>query len=240
MLTALGLRLRLRVFLALAVSAGVCFAVEYLTGATKAVLSDADPAVTAKGKRVVVVGGGDTGNDCVGTALRQGCASVVQLEMRPEPPLSRPAGDPWPLWPRTLRTDYGQQEAMFRQGADPRVYCTTVRRVLKSGAGEIKGIETVRVWRDESGRMAQVPGTEKELPCELLLIAAGFLGCETETARLFRAETDARGNLSGAGGSHMLRDGLFSAGDMRTGQSLVVRALADGRAGAKEVHAYLS
>ena len=204
------------------------FAVDYLTAATKAVLSGGEPAINARGKHVVVVGGGDTGNDCVGTALRQGCASVIQLEMMPAPPVARMANNPWPEWPRTLRTDYGQLEAIHRQGADPRIYETTVKRLLPGQ------IETVKLRGFDP-----IPGTERLIPCDLLLIAAGFVGCETATAERFSVKLNPRGCMMPENGSHHLRDNLFSAGDMRTGQSLVVRALADGRAAAMEVHEHL-
>ena len=213
---------------------GVHFAVDYLSAATRAVLSGGEPAVTAKGKHVVVVGGGDTGNDCVGTALRQGCASVVQLEMMPAPPVERAANNPWPQWPRTLRTDYGQLEAIHRQGGDPRVYETTVKRIITDASDGVAGVETVRLKGFDP-----IPGTERVLPCGLLLIAAGFVGCETATAERFNVKLNPRGCMMPEHGSHRLRDNLFSAGDMRTGQSLVVRALADGRAAAKEIHNWL-
>ena len=215
-------------------AAGVCFAVDYLTAATKAVLSGEAPAISAKEKTVIVVGGGDTGNDCVGTALRQGCKSVVQLEMMPAPPAQRAANNPWPQWPRTLRTDYGQLEAIHRQGEDPRVYQTTVKRIIVGAGGAIEAVETVRLEGFEP-----VPGTEQTIPCDLMLIAAGFVGCEAATAARFGVEPDARGRMLPGDGSHRIRDNLFSAGDMRTGQSLVVRALADGRAAAMEVNEWL-
>ena len=204
------------------------FAVDYLTAATRAVLSGGESTISAKGRHVVVVGGGDTGNDCVGTALRQGCASVIQLEMMPAPPANRLPGNPWPEWPRTLRTDYGQLEAIHRQGADPRVYGTTVKSV-RPGA-----IETVKLKGFDP-----IPGTEQIIPCDLMLIAAGFVGCETVTAERFDIKLNPRGCMMPENGSHHLRDNLFSAGDMRTGQSLVVRALADGRAAALEIDRYL-
>ncbi|MBR2699959.1 MAG: glutamate synthase subunit beta [Clostridia bacterium] len=206
----------------------VRFAVDYLTAATRAVLSGGESAISAKDRAVVVVGGGDTGNDCVGTALRQGCKSVVQLEMMPAPPVGRLANNPWPEWPRTLRTDYGQLEAIHRQGGDPRVYETTVKRILPGQ------IETVRLKG-----FSPIPGTEQAIPCDLMLIAAGFVGCETATAERFDVALSQRGAMMPADGSHHLRENLFSAGDMRTGQSLVVRALADGRAAAREVHEWL-
>ena len=204
------------------------FAVDYLTAATKAVLSGDEPTIDARDKHVVVVGGGDTGNDCVGTALRQGCKSVVQLEMMPAPPVERLPGNPWPEWPHTLRTDYGQLEAIHRQGADPRIYETTVKRLLHGQ------IETVKLKGFDP-----IPGTEQVLPCDLMLIAAGFVGCETTTAERFNVQLNPRGCMMPENGSHHLRDNLFSAGDMRTGQSLVVRALADGRAAALEIDRYL-
>ena len=219
---------------------GVLFAVDFLTAATEEVLSGGNNELSAFGKHVVVVGGGDTGNDCVGTVLRQGCASVTQLEMMPCPPISRTAGNPWPEWPRTLRTDYGQLEAAFRQGSDPRIYETTVKEIAVDEWEHIKGLTTVRLRRTSEGRFEQITGTEQELPCELLLIAAGFVGCETRTLERFALEADARGRLLPADGNHHLSGRIFSAGDMRTGQSLVVRALADGRAAAKEVDAWLN
>ena len=218
---------------------GIYFAVQYLTAATMAVLEDRESAVSAAGKSVIVVGGGDTGNDCVGTALRQGCLHVTQLEMMSAPPESRSAANPWPEWPRTLRTDYGQMEAIDRQGGDPRVYETTIKRIITDKNDQIIAVETVRLHRGADGRFEQVPGTEQMLPCNLLLIAAGFTGCERETAEKFAAPLDQRGNMMPADGSHHLKDNLFSAGDMRTGQSLVVRALADGRVAAMEVNDWL-
>ena len=218
---------------------GVMFAVDYLTAATKAVLAGASSEASAEGKHVIVVGGGDTGNDCVGTALRQGCASVTQLEMMPSPPEERTHGNPWPEWPRVLRTDYGQKEAIFRQGSDPRIYETTVKQILTDEWNNITGLETVKLQRTPEGRFEQVPGSEQTLPCGLLLIAAGFVGCEERTLERFALKADNRGRLLPENGSHHLSGRLFSAGDMRNGQSLVVRALADGRNAAKEVDAAL-
>ena len=218
---------------------GVMFAVDYLTAATKAVLSGGAPEASAEGKHVVVVGGGDTGNDCVGTALRQGCVSVTQLEMMPAPPEERTASNPWPEWPRILRTDYGQTEAIFRQGSDPRIYETTVRRILTDEQGQVTELETVRLQRTAEGKFAPVEGSEQRLPCGLLLIAAGFVGCEEKTQERFALKADARGRLLPEDGSHRLTGRLFSAGDMRTGQSLVVRALADGREAAREIDGLL-
>lgn len=212
-------------------ASGVHFAVDYLTAATRSVLSGGAPSIDAKDKSVIVVGGGDTGNDCVGTALRQGCKHIVQLEMMPAPPEARMANNPWPEWPRTLRTDYGQLEAIFRQGGDPRVYKTTVKRIVAGPGGSVEAVETVCLEG-----FKPIAGTEQTLPCDLLLIAAGFVGCETATAERFEVALNPRGCMMPADGSHRLGDRLFSAGDMRTGQSLVVRALADGRAAALELH----
>ena len=206
----------------------VRFAVDYLTAATRAVLSGGESSISAKDRAVVVIGGGDTGNDCVGTALRQGCKSIVQLERMPAPPVNRLTNNPWPEWPRTLRTDYGQLEAIHRQGGDPRVYETTVKRILPGQ------IETVKLKG-----FSPIPGTEQVIPCDLMLIAAGFVGCETATAERFGVALSQCGAMMPADGTHRLRDNLFSAGDMRTGQSLVVRSLADGRAAALEIDRYL-
>ncbi len=218
---------------------GVHFATDYLTAATRGLMDGADSALSARGKHVIVVGGGDTGNDCVGTALRQGCASVTQLEMMPCPPVERPAGNPWPEWPRVLRTDYGQMEAKTIQGADPRVYETTVQEIMVNGENTVTGITTVRLARNQEGKPAPVAGSVRAMACDMLLIAAGFVGCEEEILARFALTADDRGRLRGADGTHYLGGKLFSAGDMCTGQSLVVRALADGRAAAWEVDAFL-
>ena len=218
---------------------GVCFAVDYLTAATRSVLSDLSSSIDAKGKHVVVIGGGDTGNDCVGTALRQGCLSVTQLEMMPAPPSARLPGNPWPEWPRILRTDYGQLEAIALQGADPRIYETTVQEIVTDAQNQVTTLITVKLERTADGRFQPIPGSQRALPCTLLLIAAGFVGCDERTLSAFSLSADARGRLLPPDGSHHLRSSWFSAGDMRTGQSLVVRALADGRAAAREVHQYL-
>lgn len=218
---------------------GVCRAVDYLSEATRALLEAREPSVSAQGRDVIVVGGGDTGNDCVGTCIRQGCRSVTQLEMLPAPPVERAHDNPWPEWPRTLRTDYGQLEAAAVQGADPRVFETTVSRIMTDAAGSVSAVETVHLARDAQGKLVPVPGSERIRPCQLLLVAAGFVGCEAGIAGSFHLRLGARGVPDVAGGAHRLSPGLFVAGDMRTGQSLVVRALADGRAAAEDVDRYL-
>ena len=212
---------------------GVYFAVDYLTSVTRSLLDSGltdGKAVSAAGKNVLVIGGGDTGNDCVGTAIRQGCQSVVQLEMMPCPPVERAPGNEWPEWPRVLKTDYGQQEAIARFGSDPRVYQTTVKEFYKNEAGQLCG---ARIAKLESqlvdGRRAMVPtGEEYDIPCELALIAAGFTGCEPYVAEAFGMEVNSRGNVAD---DHYATNQprVFVCGDMRRGQSLVVWALREGR-----------
>ena len=220
-------------------SEGVVLAVDYLTEATRALLDGHPATFSAKGKDVIVVGGGDTGNDCVGTCLRQGCRSVTQLELMPAAPAERTKDNPWPEWPRTLRTDYGQIEAIAVQGADPRRFETAVQRIIPDESGRISEIEVVNVSRSADGRMLPVDGTQRRLSCQLLLIAAGFVGCEQETADLFNVNLNRRGVPDIYVGTHRIAPGLFTAGDMRSGQSLVVRAIADGRAAAIEVNQHL-
>ncbi len=221
---------------------GAYFAVDYLTAAAKALL-DGAPPIDAAGKDVVIVGGGDTGNDCVGAAIRQGCRSVIQLEMMPRLPAARAKDNPWPQWPRVCKTDYGQEEAAALFGADPRRYQTTVRECRTDEAGALSAVVTVRLEpKEEDGRrfMAQVPGSEAELPCRLLLIAAGFLGPEDYAADAFGLSRDGRSNVSTAPDSHATGvNKVFAAGDMRRGQSLVVWAIAEGRAAAREADEYL-
>ena len=219
---------------------GVHYAVDYLTCATRGLLSGSAPVLSASGRQCIVVGGGDTGNDCVATALRQGASSVTQLEMMPKPCTARVPGNPWPEWPRTLRTDYGQLEAISVLGSDPRVYETTVGSIQVDEHNRIRSVEAVRLKRTPEGRMEPIPGSERIVPCDLLLIAAGFIGCEEQTLRTLSLEADARGRVLPADGSHALGGSWFSAGDLRTGQSLVVRAVADGRAAAHEADAFLA
>ena len=218
---------------------GIEFAVDFLTEATRALLAGRKPTISAEGKDVIVVGGGDTGNDCVGTCLRQGCHTVTELELMPASPLQRTKTNPWPEWPRTLRTDYGQLEAIAVQGADPRQFETTVKRIITDENGHIQAVETVNVARGADGRMENVPGTERIQSCQLLLIAAGFVGCDQRTAEAFGLALNRRGVPDIPADTHMLAPGLFTAGDMRSGQSLVVRAIADGKAAAMEVDHYL-
>ncbi len=226
---------------------GIYFAVDFLRATTKSLLSSnmSDTKyISAKYKDVIIIGGGDTGNDCVGTCMRHGCKSVTQLEMMPAPPVERAANNPWPEWPKILKTDYGQEEAEAVFGSDPRVYCTTVKRFISDENNKLCAVETVELKsvKDETtGRFNMVPveGTEKTLPCQLVLIAAGFLGPQKYVVDAFGVETNARTNVE-TGSSHMTSvEGVFAAGDMRRGQSLVVWGLREGRDVASEVDEYL-
>lgn len=217
-------------------SGGVWFAVDFLTQTTRALLDGTPFSPTAKGKQVVVVGGGDTGNDCVGTCIRQGCTGVVQLEMMPKLPDTRSESNPWPEWPRVCKTDYGQEEAIAVFGQDPRLYQTTVTALKADGKGQLEAVETVELDRD----LKPVPGTERTLPCQLLLIAAGFLGAQHYVPEAFGLELTPRSCVKTPEGSYQTGvPGVFAAGDMRRGQSLVVWAIAEGRQAAKEADAWL-
>lgn len=212
---------------------GIYFAVDYLTSVTRSLLDSnfADgKAVNAAGKKVLVIGGGDTGNDCVGTAIRQGCESVMQLEMMPCPPAARAPGNDWPEWPRVLKTDYGQQEAIARFGSDPRVYQTTVKEFYKNEAGQVCGALIAKLKSEVvDGRRQMVPtGEEFTVDCDLVLIAAGFTGCEAYVADAFGVELTKRGTVADV--KYATTDPkVFACGDMRRGQSLVVWALREGR-----------
>ncbi len=228
-------------------SGNVYFAVDFLSSTTKSLLDcglKEGTYISARGRDVVVVGGGDTGNDCVATCLRHGCASVTQLEMMPRQPVERDlASNPWPEWPRVEKTDYGQQEAIAIFGHDPRLYQRTVSKIIPDEQGNVKEIVTVDLEpRQENGRRVMVPieGSERTLPCGLLLIAAGFVGTERYIAEAFGLETDARGRIATPEGGYATSvPGVFAAGDARRGQSLVVHAIAEGRAAAREVDEYL-
>ena len=218
---------------------GGWFAVDFLKETTRALLDTGLQEGTypsASGKHVVIVGGGDTGNDCVGTCIRHGCESVTQLEMMPKAPDSRGENNPWPEWPRVCKTDYGQEEAIAVFGSDPRIYETTVSRLIRDEGGALTAVETVRLGPDHQ----PLPGTEQILPCELLLIAAGFLGPQDYVPEAFGLARTARSNVQTAeGGYDTGVAGVFAAGDMRRGQSLVVWAIQEGRAAARQVDEYL-
>ncbi|HRT55712.1 MAG TPA: glutamate synthase subunit beta [Candidatus Paceibacterota bacterium] len=226
---------------------GIHFAMEFLTANTRSLLDSQHrngDFLSAAGKDVIVVGGGDTGTDCVGTSLRHGCNSVLQLEILPKPPDARPPDNPWPQWPRVFRVDYGQEEAAARFGEDPRRYRVTVVRFIGDEHGHVKGVRTVVVdWKkDAQGRPVPVPvpGTEQTLPAQLVLLAMGFLGPEDTLLDQLEIERDARSNARAEYGAFATsRPGIFAAGDMRRGQSLVVWAINEGRGAARECDRYL-
>ena len=200
-----------------------------------------DPGEMVYDKDVIVIGGGDTGNDCVGTCIRLGAKTVTQLEMMPRPADVRMPSNPWPEWPKVLKTDYGQEEAIWKFGADPRVYQTTVKEFIEDKNGNVKQAVLVLLTpeKDEkSGRMRMVPveGSERTVSAGLVLIAAGFLGSEKYVTDEFKVATDGRSNVKTEPGSHATsRAKIFTAGDMHRGQSLVVWAIAEGRSAAREV-----
>ncbi len=226
---------------------GIHFAVDFLTATTKSLIASRlkdGNFISAKDKDVIIIGGGDTGNDCVGTSIRHGCKSVIQLEMMPKLPDQRTEHNRWPEWPRICKTDYGQEEAIALFGHDPRIYQTTVKELLKDENGNLRAVVTIRLEPKKdpkSGRMlmTEVPGTEEELPCQLLLIAAGFLGPEAYVPQAFGTQTDPRSNIRTDGSYATSIPGVFAAGDARRGQSLVVWAIQEGRSVAREVDRYL-
>jgi glutamate synthase (NADPH/NADH) small chain len=243
---------------------GVHFAMDYLTESTQRLMDIAlakstrkgaakskartsaagAAAIDARGKDVIVIGGGDTGTDCVGTAMRQGCRTLTQFEIMPKPPLERAADNPWPEWPRVYKMDYGQEEAAAKFGGDPRVYVTTVKKLIGDDNGAVKELVTVTVsWqRNERGQLVpvEVPGTEKTQPAQLVLLAMGFLGPEQGLLRDMSIEVDPRSNIVAEHGQFATNvKGVFAAGDCRRGQSLVVWAINEGRGAAREVDRYL-
>ena len=223
---------------------GIYFAVDFLSQTTKSLLDSNlkdKKFVSAKGKKVVIIGGGDTGNDCVGTSIRHGAVSVTQLEMMPKAPDQRAANNPWPEWPKICKTDYGQEEAIAVFGHDPRIYQTTVKEFLKDKNGNLTGLITVKLEakKDEkTGRMNMVPveGSEQKLDADLVLIATGFLGTEKYVADAFGVKLNARTNVETEEGRYKTNvKKVFTAGDMHRGQSLVVWAIREGREAAREV-----
>ena len=194
---------------------------------------------------MIVIGGGDTGTDCVGTALRHGCQSLVQLEILPRPPQERAPDNPWPEWPKVYRMDYGQEEAAAKFGADPRVYLTTAKKFIGDDQGQVKEVLTVQIqWeRDSQGRFVpkEVPGTEQVRPAQLVLLAMGFLGPGAAAARRpgRRSATPAPTSRPSSSKYATNLKGVFAAGDCRRGQSLVVWAFNEGRGAARECDRYL-
>lgn len=225
---------------------GIHFAMDFLTANTKAVMdpSQNDQVISAQGKDVVVIGGGDTGTDCVGTSIRHNCKSLVQLEIMPKPPQDRAANNPWPEWPKIYRLDYGQEEAAAVFGDDPRGYLTMTTRFEGDEQGQVKALHTVEVsWeKDEKGRFTpvHVPGSERVIPAQLVFLAMGFLGPEQPLLDSLQLDLDPRGNVKAEYERYTTSiPGVFAAGDCRRGQSLVVWAFNEGRGAARECDRYL-
>lgn len=225
---------------------GIHFAMDFLTANTQAVLdgSPGENYISAAGKDVVIIGGGDTGTDCVGTSIRHGCKSVTQLEIMPKPPTERAANNPWPEWPKTYRLDYGQEEAVTQFGEDPRCYTTTATKFEGDENGQIKAIHTAQIeWvKNEAGRFTPnpIPGTEKVIPAQLVLLAMGFLGPEQPLLDALGLDRDGRSNVKADYEKYNTSiPGVFAAGDCRRGQSLVVWAFNEGRGVARECDRYL-
>jgi glutamate synthase (NADPH/NADH) small chain len=225
---------------------GVHFAMDFLTVSTQAVLKDQPDStpIYAKGKDVIVLGGGDTGTDCVGTSMRHGCKTITQIEIMAMPPMDRAADNPWPEWPKVYKMDYGQEEAAAKFGSDPRVYLTTVKKFKDDGAGNLAAVVTVNIqWeKNDKGQFIPVeqPGSEKEHPAQLVLLAMGFLGPEQSLLKDLKVDIDARSNVKAEYGKYGTSvPGVFAAGDARRGQSLVVWAINEGRGAARECDRYL-
>ncbi|KAJ2909602.1 glutamate synthase [NADH], partial [Coemansia aciculifera] len=231
---------------------GVHFAMDFLTANTKSLLQRekkgaAAGVISATGKRVVVIGGGDTGNDCIGTSVRQGAASVTNFELLPQPPSERAADNPWPQYPRVFRVDYGHEEVISRWGKDPRTYSISAKRFVDDGNGRVCGIETVRVeWSksESTGNqwsMKEIAGSEELFEADLVFLAMGFLGPENKVIEELGVKQSARSNVQTEGDSSFLTsvDGVFAAGDCRRGQSLVVWGINEGRLAAREIDQFL-
>ncbi len=223
---------------------GIHFAMEFLHGNTKALLDKSAPPITAEGKDVIIIGGGDTGTDCVGTSMRHGCKSLIQVEILPRPPETRAQDNPWPEWPKVYKMDYGQEEAAARFGSDPRVYLTTAKKFISDDAGNVAGVHLVEIrWeKNEKGQFIpiDVPGTDRVVPAQLVLLAMGFLGPEQPLLEALGVERDPRSNIKAEHGKyHTTIPKVFAAGDCRRGQSLVVWAFNEGRGAARECDRFL-
>ncbi len=193
---------------------------------------------------MIVIGGGDTGTDCIGTSIRHGCNSMTNFELLPKPPKGRAPDNPWPQWPRIFRVDYGHEEASAIFGHDPREYCVLSKSFIDDGRGRVAGIKTVRVeWaKDDNGRyqMRELPGSEQTFKADLVLLAMGFLGPEETIVPKLGLETDPRSNFKAEYGDFATSvEGVFAAGDCSRGQSLIVWAIAEGRGCARRVDEYL-
>lgn len=227
---------------------GIHFAMEFLQLNTKSLLDSElqdGGYINAKGKDVIVIGGGDTGNDCIGTAMRHGARSVTNFELLPKPPVARGRDNPWPQWPRIFRTDYGHTEVAAHFGNDPREYSISTKDFVLDEGGKLKGLNTVRVeWTKDSGgrwKMEEVPGSEKFFPAQLVFLALGFLGPQSEAPKALGIRQDARSNVQTPHKKYATNvEGIFAAGDCRRGQSLIVWGINEGRGAAAEVDSWLS
>jgi len=221
---------------------GVHFAMEFLTANTKSLLDSEhadDRYISAKDKDVIVIGGGDTGTDCIGTSLRHGCKTLINFELFPQPPMNRAVSNPWPAWPHIFRVDYGHEEASHIQGEDPRVYSISSLNFIGDNAGNLTGVRTVDVELID-GRFQNIPDSQRDWPADLVLLAMGFLGPEHAVSDPLGIEYDGHSNyLADYGAYKTSVEGVFAAGDCRRGQSLVVRAINEGREAAREVDCYL-
>lgn len=225
---------------------GIHFAMDFLTANTKSVVSGSQQEgfISAEGKNVIVIGGGDTGTDCVGTSLRQKCKSLVQVEILPKPPQDRAADNPWPEWPKVYKLDYGQEEAKAQYGADPRIYLTTAKKFVGDENGNVKGVHLVDIrWeKNDKGQFIpkELPETERVVEAQLILLAMGFLGPEQPLLESINVERDPRSNVKAEHGKFQTTiPKVFAAGDCRRGQSLVVWAINEGRGAARECDRWL-
>ena len=224
---------------------GIYFAVDFLKSTTKSLWDNGlkeGTYISAKGKDVIVIGGGDTGNDCVGTCIRHGCKSIPQLEMMPKAPDERAESNPGPQWPLGCKTDYGQEEAIALMGEDPRMFQRAVTECVMDKRGKLKAVmvaETRPEADPVTGRVTWVPveGTEEKIKADYLFIAAGFAGADPQVCDTLGVELDKRSNAKTADSDdyQTSSERVFTAGDVHRGQSLVVWAIAEGRAAAKAV-----
>jgi len=233
---------------------GVVYAMEFLTKNqqrlfanpadvhTTGLTSKYDGAfISAEGKDVIVIGGGDTGTDCIGTSIRHGCKSLTNFELFPKPPADRADSNPWPAWPRIFRTDYGHEEATYKFGEDPRTYSILSKEFVSDGEGNVKGVKTVQVAIGANGRFEEVAGSERMWPADLVVLAMGFRHPEHTITNALSLELDARNNAKATDGKYRTSaPGVFAAGDCRRGQSLVVWAINEGRVCADQVDMYLN
>jgi NAD(P)H-dependent glutamate synthase small subunit len=221
---------------------GIHFAMDFLSQNTKSLLDSGHEDknfISAKDKDVIVIGGGDTGTDCIGTSLRHGCRSLVNFELFPQPPSERAENNPWPTWPKIFRTDYGHEEANHRDGQDPRRFSISSLNFEGTHDGYLRAVRTIDVVM-KSGKIEEVPGSEKEWPADLVFLAMGFLGPEHVVSDRLELDYDERSNYRAEYGCYKTNiNGVFAAGDCRRGQSLVVRAINEGRQAAREIDIFL-